>query len=141
MGDKRLTHSRVFRTERVASHAHRPPRLGQCMTLSAGWYKSSAMRELHFTKVILLHKGHTAASAGLLPKPVLSGKGRQEYGQDRLPGRQGYSDPAGWADLVWNELDQLCEHTQGMEMSFRQAVELLAAFVDGRVLPVHKAEE
>src|SRR3954469_24417644 len=38
MGDKRLTHSRVFRTERVASHAHRPPRLGQCMTLSAGWY-------------------------------------------------------------------------------------------------------
>src|SRR3954454_24203332 len=34
-----LTHSSVFRTERVASHAHRPPRLGQCMTLSAGWYE------------------------------------------------------------------------------------------------------
>src|SRR3954463_16267985 len=46
MGDKRLTHSRVFRTERVASHAHRPPRLGQCMTLSAGWYKF-AFAELH----------------------------------------------------------------------------------------------
>src|SRR3954469_9344308 len=47
MGDKRLTHSRVFRTERVASHAHRPPRLGQCMTLSAGWYELSRHRPAH----------------------------------------------------------------------------------------------
>src|SRR5215210_2402371 len=82
-----------------------------------------------------------AASADLLSKLVLSGKSGQEHGQDRLPGGQGDLDPVGWTDLVWNELDQLCEHTQGMEMRFRQAVELLATFVDGRVLPVHKAKE
>src|SRR4051794_1943623 len=73
-----------------------------------------------------------AASADLLPKLVISGKGGQEHGQDRLSGGQGDLDPVGWTDLVWDELDQLCKHTQGMEMRFRQAVELFAMFVDGR---------
>ena len=67
-----------------------------------------------------------AASTGFLSRLVLSGKGGQEHGQDRLSGGQGDLDPVGWTDLVWDELDQLCEHTQGMEMRFRQAVELMA---------------
>src|SRR3954453_12972419 len=43
-----------------------------------------------------------AASTGFLSRLVLSGKGGQELGQDRLAGDQGDLDPVGWTDLVWS---------------------------------------
>ena len=33
-----------FQNGASSDHAHRPPRLGQCMTLSAGWYKINMVR-------------------------------------------------------------------------------------------------
>jgi hypothetical protein len=74
-------------------------------------------------------------------KPVLGGQGGQKHGQDRLPVFQRDRDPAVRAETIWNELDQLLEHAQGVEMSLIEAVEFRAMPISSRVLPIHKAKE
>src|SRR3954447_18628528 len=54
------------------------------------------------------------------PEPFLGSKGRKEHGQDRLSGSRGNLDVAGGAEAVWNELDQLLKHAQGMKMGLKE---------------------
>lgn len=74
-------------------------------------------------------------------EPFLGSKGRKEHGQDRLSGSRGDFDVTGGAEAVWNELDQLLEHVQGMKMGLIEAVEFFAVLIGRRVFPVYKAEE
>src|SRR4051794_21895455 len=74
-------------------------------------------------------------------EPFLGSKGRKEHSQDRLSGRRGDVNVTGGAETVWNELDQLLEHAQGMKMGLKEAVEFFAVLILGRVFPVHKPKE
>ena len=48
----------------------------------------------------------------------------------------------GGAETVWNELDQLLKHAQGMKMGLKEAVQFYAVLIKVvRVFPVSKAEE
>src|SRR5215207_3063156 len=74
-------------------------------------------------------------------KPVLGGQGGQKHGQDRLPVFQRDLDPTVRAETIWNELDQLLEHAQGVEMSLIEAIEFRAMPISSRVFPIHKAKK
>jgi hypothetical protein len=75
------------------------------------------------------------------PEPFLTGQGGQEHGQNWLSADRRDFDLTGWAEAIWDELDQLLEHTQCVKMSFMEAIQLFSVRIDGRVLSIDKTKE